>query len=62
MAPGASGAVAEHCGLWCRLHFFGQRILTACYAHAWDPSGTRIFMCGGPLAYGLRGNYAALWH
>lgn len=45
-----------------RLHFFGQRILTACYAHAWDPSGTRIFMCGGPLAYGLRGNYAALWH
>lgn len=43
-------------------HFGGFEIKNACYAHAWDPSGTRLFACGGPLAFGLRGCYMALWH
>eukprot|EP00887_Chlorella_sp_A99_P001144 scaffold14.g1144.t1 len=42
-------------------HFSGTAIHNACYAHAWDPSRTRLFACGGPLAYGLKGSYAALF-
>ena len=33
----------------------------ACYAHAWDASGTRLLVAGGPLAYGLKGCYVGLW-
>lgn len=42
-------------------YFGGRRVHHACYAHAWDPSGTRLFACGGPLAFGLSGGYMALW-
>jgi len=42
-------------------YFGGRRVHHACYAHAWDPSGTRLFTCGGPLAFGLSGGYMALW-
>jgi hypothetical protein len=42
-------------------YFGGRRVQHACYAHAWDPSGTRLFACGGPLAFGLNGGYMALW-
>ena len=48
--------------LWCRReHFEGTDIRNACYAHAWDPTGSRLFAAGGPLAFGLRGCYMALW-
>jgi WD repeat-containing protein 40A len=33
----------------------------ACYAHAWDASGTRLLVTGGPLAYGLKGCYVGVW-
>lgn len=33
----------------------------ACYAHVWDASHTRLFVCGGPLAFGLKGCYLAAW-
>lgn len=26
----------------------------ACYAHTWDASRSRLFVCGGPLAFGLQ--------
>jgi hypothetical protein len=42
-------------------YFGGRRVQHACYAHEWDPSGTRLFACGGPLAFGLCGGYMALW-
>lgn len=42
-------------------YFGGQRVEHACYAHAWDPSGTRLIAAGGPLAFGLMGGYVALW-
>ena len=45
-----------------RDHFTGMRIWNACYAHAWDPSKTKLFTCGGPLAFGLIGSYMALWN
>ena len=31
------------------------------YTHAWDESGSRLFVAGGPLLVGLRGSYAAMW-
>lgn len=39
----------------------GQEVFNACYAHAWDPTCTKLLCVGGPLAYGLRGSYMALW-
>ncbi|KAK9827700.1 hypothetical protein WJX81_001747 [Elliptochloris bilobata] len=42
-------------------HFMGQEVFNACYAHAWDPTCTKLLCVGGPLAYGLRGSYMALW-
>jgi WD repeat-containing protein 40A len=42
-------------------YFGGRDVYHACYAHAWDPTGARIFACGGPLAFGLTGGYMALW-
>ncbi|GAB4818512.1 hypothetical protein N2152v2_005558 [Parachlorella kessleri] len=42
-------------------HFVGTDVRNACYAHAWDPTGSRLFACGGPLAFGLKGCYMALW-
>lgn len=41
--------------------FYGEDIRNACYAHAWDPSGSRLFTCGGPLAFGLKGCYMGIW-
>ncbi|KAL4444203.1 hypothetical protein ABPG75_011940 [Micractinium tetrahymenae] len=43
-------------------HFSGMDIRHACYAHCWDSSRTRLFVCGGPLAFGLQGCYMAVWH
>lgn len=40
----------------------GMDIRHACYAHCWDRSRTRLFVCGGPLAFGLQGCYMAVWH
>jgi hypothetical protein len=34
---------------------------TAIYTHCYDPTGSKLFTGGGPLAVGLYGNYAALW-
>ncbi|CAL5228259.1 g11362 [Coccomyxa viridis] len=42
-------------------HFHGEQVFNACYSHAWDPTSTRLMCVGGPLAYGLRGCYMALW-
>jgi len=47
--------------LTAREHFVDERVGNAVYAHAWDPNGTRLFACGGPLAFGLRGSYMACW-
>jgi len=33
----------------------------AIYCHEWDPSGLKLLAGGGPLQYGLRGCYTALW-
>ena len=44
-----------------REHFVDERVGNAVYAHAWDPIGTRLIACGGPLAFGLRGSYMACW-
>lgn len=40
----------------------GMDVKHACYAHLWDASRTRLFVCGGPLAFGLAGCYMAVWH
>ena len=42
-------------------HFSRAEVLNACYAHAWDKTGTRLLVAGGPLAYGLRGCYVGVW-
>jgi len=42
-------------------HFAGTSVCSASYTHAWDPSGTRLFVGGGPLPYGLRGCYMGIW-
>lgn len=38
-----------------------HRRLTAVYTHEYDPSGTRLFTAGGPIASTCHGNVAALW-
>ncbi|EIE19636.1 WD40 repeat-like protein [Coccomyxa subellipsoidea C-169] len=43
-------------------HFSGEQVFNACYSHAWDPTRTRLAAVGGPLAYGLRGSYMAVWN
>lgn len=42
-------------------HFAGQSIHQAVYAHDWDMSGTKLLVAGGPLPFGLRGCYVAIW-
>lgn len=42
-------------------HFNNMQIANACYAHAWDPTNTKLMTVGGPLPYGLRGCYMGLW-
>eukprot|EP00128_Syssomonas_multiformis_P015593 Colp12_sorted_trinity150504_noHs@16421 len=42
-------------------HFQGMHINNAVYAHAYDQSGHRLFVGGGPLQLGLYGNYFGLW-
>ena len=56
-------ATLNNCLVWRidREHFTGQPVFNACYAHAWDPTRTKLLCVGGPLAYGLRGSYMALW-
>ncbi|TGZ63678.1 hypothetical protein CRM22_006772 [Opisthorchis felineus] len=38
-----------------------HRRLVAIYTHEYDPSGTRLFTAGGPIASTYHGNVAALW-
>ncbi|KAF7242855.1 DDB1-and CUL4-associated factor 12 [Paragonimus skrjabini miyazakii] len=38
-----------------------HRRLVAVYTHEYDPSGTRLFTAGGPIASTYHGNVAALW-
>ena len=33
----------------------------AIYTHRYNPSGTKLFVAGGPLPLGLYGSYAAFW-
>jgi hypothetical protein len=40
---------------------WGWVIRDTVYTHAWDPSGTRLFMGGGPLAVGLSGCSLSAW-
>lgn len=40
---------------------FGPLEGQACYAHDWDPTGTRLFAVGGPLNFGLSGGYIGLF-
>ncbi|GAQ78720.1 Notchless-like WD40 repeat-containing protein [Klebsormidium nitens] len=42
-------------------HFRGQNVKHAIYSHAYDPSGTKMLVAGGPLPFGLRGNYLGVW-
>jgi len=42
-------------------HFSGLTIPNAIYTHSYDPSGTRLFIGGGPLMLGLKGCCAAIW-
>ena len=53
------GWIREDSTFW--EYFGGRRTTHACYAHAWDPLGARLFTCGGPLAFGLSGGYLAVW-
>ncbi|CAH8585961.1 unnamed protein product [Heterobilharzia americana] len=41
--------------------FYSQRRMLAVYTHEYDPSGTRLFTAGGPIASHFHGNVAALW-
>ena len=53
---------AEGLAGMCRQYFQDAGgIANACYAHAWDPTGTKMFCAGGPLAFGLKGTYMGLW-
>ncbi len=45
----------------CRHYFVNQEVSSACYAHEWDSTSTKVMTVGGPLMYGLRGIYMALW-
>jgi len=38
-----------------------QKYLPAIYTHCYDTSGTRLFVGGGPLQCGLRGNYVGIF-
>lgn len=44
-----------------REYFEDITVYNAAYAHEWDPGGTRMFICGGPLATGLQGSYVSVW-
>ena len=33
----------------------------AVYTHCYDPTETKMFAAGGPLALGLYGSYSAVW-
>jgi hypothetical protein len=39
----------------------GWVIRDTVYTHCWDPTGTRLFMGGGPLAVGLSGCSLSVW-
>lgn len=42
-------------------YFAGHDVHHAVYTHAYDPSGTKLLVGGGPLPYGLKGSYLAMW-
>ena len=42
-------------------YFAGHDIKHAVYTHSYDPSHTKLLVAGGPLPYGLKGSYIALW-
>mmetsp|Transcript_5041 Transcript_5041/g.18147 ORF Transcript_5041/g.18147 Transcript_5041/m.18147 type:complete len:375 (-) Transcript_5041:37-1161(-) len=42
-------------------YFLGQEAPNAVYTHCYDPTRTKLFVGGGPLAFGLSGSYAAIW-
>jgi len=43
-------------------YYVGGTVLPhACYTHCYDPSGTRLFVAGGPLIAGMKGSYASVW-
>jgi len=44
-----------------RTYFADAETPNAVYTHCYDPSGSRLFVAGGPLSFGLCGTYAALW-
>lgn len=39
----------------------GQNENHAIYTHQWDPTGSRLFVGGGPLFLASQGCYAAVW-
>ena len=39
----------------------GNSIDNAVFSHAWAPDGRGVFVCGGPLAMGVRGCYMSMW-
>ena len=41
---------------------YGIRLRNAIYTMAYDSDRTQLFTGGGPLALGLVGSYAAVWH
>jgi len=42
--------------------FFQNHVMQhAVYTHAYDPTGTKLFVGGGPRYSGLTGSYAAVW-
>lgn len=61
MIPNPPRILAEQC-VECSAPAAGMEVKHACYAHLWDASRTRLFVCGGPLAFGLAGCYMAVWH
>jgi len=42
-------------------HFSDTPIPHSVYTHQYDPTGTKLFVAGGPLQLGLCGCYAAVW-
>jgi len=42
-------------------HFYGLDVSNAIYTHNWSPSRLKLFVGGGPLLLGLKGNYGSVW-
>eukprot|EP00899_Mesostigma_viride_P010732 jgi/Mesvir1/19660/Mv09939-RA.1 len=50
----------EQCEVYLE-YFAGHEVPMAIYSHEYDATGTKLLTVGGPLAFGLRGCYAAVW-